>query len=574
MKRYRFRFWFIIGLCFHLLWACSPPVDSFESADRHLREHLLPKIQVEEAIAPDTIVQNVVIPPLKDPIPDPNDFPLYGAQPGSDPDQVYLEVYSSAEKANANRVDERWMVDVAEDFNRQQQKVSSGKVIQVGIRNIPSGLAAKVLAAKVGKPAAYTPSNELWLELLKDSGVSLTMLEQNLLPDDRAGFIVEAQAYQELAAQGEVTFARLLDTILAGNLKLGYSNPFISSSSLNLLYTVLWQAAGHDKDGNPLTLNDLKSPQVVSVFDTFQNQVVLMGLTTLDLRDTFLRDSSKMQVFLSSYQLYTQLKQTAGYENIGFVPCGIAQTSPLVGFDWNTADQQAGLEKFVQFATSKTMQQLAIQKGFKAGPNSDYPPIPTGAVVKAAQGVWKQRKDGGKTVYMELVVDTSGSMEGENRLKAVQAALKLASQEINRGNQVGLITFSNNPIHRMRLAPFDESGQKRLLAAIDQLQPDGGTALYDGLAVGLAELMEKQKTDPNGKFYLLLLTDGERTDGLSHDDLKAVIQHSGVRVYPIAYGEVEQAELQEIAAVREGRVYEGNPDTVQTLLRDLFQTQL
>ncbi len=573
MKKYRFRFWFIIGLCFQLLWACSTPVNSFESADRHLRDHLLPKIQVEEALTPDAVVQNVVIPPLKDPIPDPNAFPLYGAQPNSDPNIVYLEVYSSAEKANANRVDERWMVDVAENFNRQQQKVS-GKVVQVGIRNIPSGLAAKVLAAKAGQPAAYTPSNQLWLELLKNSGISQTMLEDKLLPDDRAGFIVDAQAYQELSKQGEVTFARLLDAILAGNLKLGYSNPFISSSSLNLLYTVLWQAAGHDKDGKPLTLNDLKSPQVVSVFDTFQNQVVLMGLTTLDLRDTFLRDSSKMQVFLSSYQLYNQLRQTAGYENIGFVPCGIAQTSPIVGFDWNTGDQQAGLKKFVQFATSETMQQLALQKGFQEGPKSDHPPIPNGAVVKAAQNVWKQRKDGGKTVYMELVVDTSGSMEENNRLGAVQAALKLASQEINRGNQVGLITFSDRPIHRMKLAPFDESAQKRLFAAIEELRPDGDTALYDGLAVGLAELMEKQKADPNGKFYLLLLTDGERTAGFSHDDLKDVIKYSGIRIYPIAYGEVDQAELQDIAAVREGRVYEGNPDTVQTLLKDLFQTQL
>ena len=92
-----------------------------------------------------------------------------------------------------------------------------------------------------------------------------------------------------------------------------------------------------------------------------------------------------------------------------------------------------------------------------------------------------------------------------------------------------------------------------MFAAIDQLQPDGATALYDGLAVGLSDLMEKQKTDPDGKFYLLLLTDGERTDGITFAQVQDVIKYSGVRVYPIAYGEVNQQELESIAAVREGK---------------------
>ena len=97
--------------------------------------------------------------------------------------------------------------------------------------------------------------------------------------------------------------------------------------------------------------------------------------------------------------------------------------------------------------------------------------------------------------------------------------------------------------------------KKRLFAAIDQLQPSGATALYDGLAVGLADLMEKQKIDPEGEFYLLLLTDGEQTDGLNFAEIQDVIKYSGVRVYPIAYGEVNQRELEAIAAIRESTVY-------------------
>jgi Ca-activated chloride channel family protein len=136
------------------------------------------------------------------------------------------------------------------------------------------------------------------------------------------------------------------------------------------------------------------------------------------------------------------------------------------------------------------------------------------------------------------------------------------------------VTFSDRPSRRIALAPFNELEQKRLFATINQLQADGATALYDGLAVGLADLMEKQKTDPEGQFYLLLLTDGERTDGLEFGRIKHVIKYSGVRIYPIAYGEVNQQELEAIAAIREGNVYEGTPEKVQVLLKDLFQTNL
>ncbi|MEY3256554.1 MAG: hypothetical protein RLZZ29_1689 [Cyanobacteriota bacterium] len=46
-----------------------------------------------------------------------------------------------------------------------------------------------------------------------------------------------------------------------------------------------------------------------------------------------------------------------------------------------------------------------------------------------------------------------------------------------------------------------------------------------------------------GKFYLLLLTDGQTNQGFNFEQVKEIIEYSGVRVYPIAYGEVNEAEL-------------------------------
>jgi Ca-activated chloride channel homolog len=439
----------------------------------------------------------------------------------------------------------------------------------VGIRNIPSGIAADFLKSQTAKPAGYSPSNELWIKLLQAQGINTTAIAPLLA--DCGGFIVDAPTYQRLVKEGKVTFQRLLEEILAGKLKLGYANPYTSSTSLNLLYSIFHQAAGRNQ---PLTVDRVRSPQVSSVFDTFQQQVVVTGVTSQDLRDAFLQDSSQLQVLASGCRGYTQLQKTPGYEQIGFVPYGIPHNSPLVGFEWNTTAQREALAKFAEFATSAPMQALTSKLPPDLLPKIDFIPTPSGEVLQAAQSLWKQRKDIGKTVYMELVVDTSGSMEQDNRLKAVQEALRLASSQINRGNQVGLITFSDRPTRLMNLAPFNELEQKRLFTAIDRLQPDGQTALYDGLVVGLADLMAKQKSDRNGRFYLMLLTDGERTNGLTFDQIKDLVRYSGVKVYPIAYGGVDKAELQAIAKIREGSVYSGNPETVQTLLKDLFQTSL
>ncbi len=73
---------------------------------------------------------------------------------------------------------------------------------------------------------------------------------------------------------------------------------------------------------------------------------------------------------------------------------------------------------------------------------------------------------------------------------------------------------------------------------------------------------------------MLLLSDGEANQGLNFEQVKDIVKYSGVRVYPIAYGEVNQQELQATANLRESTVQAGNPKNVQRLLKELFQTNL
>ncbi|MBD1912935.1 MULTISPECIES: vWA domain-containing protein [unclassified Leptolyngbya] len=574
----RFRLWFLLGVCLSLLFACNgdslPKVDSFDSAEKVLQSNILPNIQVEDALVPDAIAAQYTTDQIAEPLPKPDDYPLYAAQPSTDPQTVYLEIYSSSEKGNAKLEDERWLVDVADAFNARKEKVGSGQVVQVGIRNIPSGLASQLLAAQAVKPAGFTPANDLWLKLLDSQKVKFQSIAPSLVPN-HAGFVVDDKTYQGLASGGNVTFERLLDAILGGEMTIGYPNPYASSTALNLLYTIFWRAAGHHQDGKPLTAADLKLPQVTSVFDTFQKQVLVTTLTAPDLRDIFVRDRTKLQAFPLEYQNYVGLKKLPDFSQTVFVPFGVPHNSPLVGFEWNTPAQKEALKKFADFALSQPMQDLASTKGFEqaSGQQQQELSSPPGDVLQAAQAFWKERKDGGRTVYMMVVIDSSGSMEGE-RLAAVQEGLRIATKQINAGNHVGLVSFGDRPRRLVNMAPFDEMQQKRILAAVDSVVADGSTAMYDASLIALSDLMAQKKNDPDGRYYLLLLTDGEVNAGHTFDQIKDVLKHSEVRIYPIAYGEVNQGELQAIASLRESNVQAGNPQNVEQLLRGLFQTNL
>lgn len=572
--------WLTLSLCLTLLWGCFQginqiQIDSFESADQVLRERVLPKISLQSDIIPDEVAINYTVDNVEDPLPSLDKYPINGAQPTNDTNTVYLEIFSSSEKANPNKQDERWLLDVAEKFNANNTKTNSGKTIKVGLRNIPSGVAQRIIAAKAAQPTAYTPSHELWISMLTSAGIAVKPVNAALLPSN-AGIVINQQAKQEVFGEGEANLDQLLDAIVAGKLNIGYTNPYASSTGLNLLYTIFWRAAGHQEDGKPLTVADLQSPQVNSIFTGFQQQVLITALTTPDLKTIFLRDPDKLPAFSLDYLTYATLKQSPEFANTTYIPFGVPHNSPLVGFSWNSPEQQEGLEKFAQFATSEPMQALAPKPGPEVTnylEQNRFPPIPSGEVLTTAQSFWKRQKDAGKTVYLMTVIDTSGSMEGKP-LNAVKQGLTVASTEINPGNYVGLITYGDQPRELVPLAPFDELQHKRFVAAVDNLRADGSTAMYDGVMIGLNKLMEQKKANPDGRFYLLLLTDGQANRGFNFGDVDKILEYSGVRIYPIAYGDVNLNELEAIAALRESTVKTGTSENVQDLLKGLFQTNL
>jgi Ca-activated chloride channel family protein len=376
---------------------------------------------------------------------------------------------------------------------------------------------------------------------------------------------------------GALAFGPVMERTLAGRLRMGTCNPYLCSPGLDFMHTLLWTTAGHAGHGGALQTAELDRSSVQRSLELFQQRVSRIDPTYIEQIEIWKRRPEALDAVVMAEQSYRQLQREPGFEDLLAVPFGADQGSPLVALPWTTGAERQALERFARFATSAPLQTLAGSQDFgnpSPVPTSARPQRADGELLSRVQRLWKQRKDGGRTVYLQLLVDVSGSMNENDRLSQLKRALIVASGAINSGNQVGLISFSDQPTRLMPLQPYDAQSRARMLAAVRGLQANGTTALYDGMAVALHDLMRASRRDPNGRFHLLILSDGMATKGLKLGDLRGVIENSNITITPIAYGDVNDGELRDIAAIRESTVYRGDPKRILPLINDLVQTAL
>ncbi len=235
------------------------------------------------------------------------------------------------------------------------------------------------------------------------------------------------------AKYGELTPEVLVDAVIAGDLVMGYTDPFASSTGLNFLLTVLDSIA----EGDPARLT---SPDVASVFEQFQRQVPFVALTTC--RCATRSPTTPARSTRSSWSgrpTPTPSRSRPGYE---FIPFGVRHDNPLYTVGDLTPSQSEALEAFAAFAEQPQYQQSAAEFGFDPPAFEPTVEVPSGSTLIDVQNVWKDKKDGGRPVATVFVVDTSGSMEG-TRIQAVQKAMLSAREFIKPSTEVGVVEFND-----------------------------------------------------------------------------------------------------------------------------------
>jgi VWFA-related protein len=129
-------------------------------------------------------------------------------------------------------------------------------------------------------------------------------------------------------------------------------------------------------------------------------------------------------------------------------------------------------------------------------------------------------------VSLGIVLDTSGSMDGDKIRAAREALDRFLRQLLDVDDEVFLYRFDNEP----ELVQGWTRDKRLVSDAVARIQPRGGTALYDAVA----EAVQMAQQGHNRKKAVIIISDGNDTS--SHTDVLAVkqlIRETEVLVYAI-----------------------------------------
>ena len=98
-----------------------------------------------------------------------------------------------------------------------------------------------------------------------------------------------------------------------------------------------------------------------------------------------------------------------------------------------------------------------------------------------------------KPSSLTFVIDTSGSMNMENRLELVKRSLELLVERLRPEDMVSIVEYGSQA--RVVLSPTRGSEAGTILSAIYSLQPGGSTNAYAGLKLGYEMAMQAYRGD-------------------------------------------------------------------------------
>jgi Ca-activated chloride channel family protein len=468
----------------------------------------------------------------------------------------FVEIFSSTEKSGTG-VD-GWLTEVATEFNKANIALN-GKPVSVRIRNIASGTAADYIKSGKYVPDAFTPSNELWGEMVKSSGVKTQLISKRIVGNVPGIVIAKAKNDALVDKYGSVNVKTVTEAIANNEFSMGYTDPFASSTGLNFLVTAL----------NTFDSTNILGAKAVQGFEKFQANVPFIASTTIQMRDA--AKSGMLDGFVLEYQTYVNAADLKnGYV---FTPFGVRHDSPLYALGDVPKDKLDVIKKFAEFVEQAKYQNLAKEKGFNN--LDDYKSelgVVDGSLLSSAQKLWKEKKNGNKPIAAVFVTDVSGSMAGEplNRLK--ESLLK-GQKYLGKDNSIGLVSYSSGVTIKLSIGKYDTNQQSMFVGSVNSLQASGGTATFNGIVVALKMLQDELAIRPNTKPMIFVLSDGETNEGYSLKDIKGLIENYKIPIYTIGYNANIKA-LQSISSINEAASINADTDDVVYKIGNLFNVQM
>lgn len=507
---------------------------------------------------------------------------------------------------------EEWVKAATDEFNRRAVTLASGKVVRV--RSVPKGSGELIDGLLDGSDHAHlaSPASGAFVELgnarqRAKTGKDLFASTENLVLSPVVIAMWQPMAEALGWGQRPVGWAEIIALATEprgwaargnpqwGKFKFGHTHPEYSNSGLISLIAEVYAAT--DKTAG-LTAADVALPQTAKFLGDIERSVVHYGTSTGFFGKKMFANGPQ---YVSASVLYENLviEAAAQRDSLAFPIVAIYpkegtfwsdHPAGVVEREWVTPEHREAAKKYLAFLLARPQQERAMQLGFRPA----LADVPLGAPIDAAHGVnprepqttlelpkpevidavtqlWRENK---KRSHITLVMDVSGSMNDNARMQNArlggQELVKMLADE----DSFRLLPFNEAVLPSPPAAPLRQS-RPQATRAVGSLIAGGGTALYDAISAAYRDQLADASQHPDAISAIVVLTDGADTNSrLKLDQLLQQIRFDNelhtIRVFTIGYDAgAESSVLKKIADVTQAKFYEGRPENIREVFRDI-----
>ncbi|MFE4827428.1 extracellular solute-binding protein [Streptomyces sp. NPDC056672] len=454
---------------------------------------------------------------------------------------------------------------------------------RTGVKVRPTWTGTLDAAELIASGKADGAYDAVWLSsndyLRLDPGAARRITNETPVMSSPVALGVRTETVRRLGWQpDEVTWSQVHQAVVAGKLTYGMTDPVRSNSGFSALISV---ASGLSGAQSALTDADVRRASG-KLKEFFTGQKLTSGSSGWLATAYTRRDSVDALVNYESVLLSMNRDSRTGLTVIRPKDGVVTADYPFTLLTSAPQEAREAGQALTSYLRSPEAQKSLTEQTFRRPVIPSIPPaaglatdkrreLPFPGSRSVADGLLhayeNQLRRPSRTVY---VLDTSGSMEGErlSRLKDALAGLtgtddSATGERFRDREEVTLMPFGSE-VKRVLSHTVDPAGRAAALDAIRAdaraLSASGDTAVYSSLREAYSHL---GKGGPGSDAFtsIVLMTDGENTTGtkaVEFDSFYAGLpaDQRATPVFPILFGDSDRAELEHIAQLTGGRLFD------------------
>jgi Ca-activated chloride channel homolog len=525
------------------------------------------------------------------------------------PPAVEVTIASSVTK-------QRWLEAAAADFAAAGIRTQAGAQVRITLSNVLSGESMMAIADETLQPVVWSPGETAWVDQLVarwDRAHPTPVLRTDCAPTvltpvglamwrpmaEAMGWPADPISWADLVAlandpDGWATYGHPE----WGRLRLGHTHPQYSSAGLLFLASIVYATTGKLADITPA---DIYDPKVEGVLRSLARNTAKYGMVTTDLLNNMARFGPSFLHVTSAFE-----EGTVRFN----VERGAELRWPLVfvfpeegtfwsdhpfcildGAAWVSPEQAEAAALFRDFLLSPGMQArageflvrplsaatalgpvLTLENG--TDPQASPATVPGFAIPSpdVSDSLIDQFLATKRKATVMVVIDTSGSMEQDNRIGTATEATAQFVRRLAPDDRIGIISFADDVSEVTPIDSVQKAGDTAA-SGVMALYASGGTNLYGAICRAARMMQSQQKLDTlrdDPRLYgIVLLSDGKNTSGdysatrMFQECLSRTEDADPVKVFAISFGgDADTDFLKRLADETNGVLFTADPASI------------